>query len=277
MTYVEVKTKRYRTASKRRIRWDRVLSCTLVPVMAAFVVRGMASDTSRFDHAEGTDAVVTDDITNPCSTTATDYLSCSITTTTSTTQTTKNIVVDEATAGFKLKLKTCAKDMGIHGIYWSHKLERIINVRDQQILAMLVLAEGAYEPYDTQVGIAATVLNRVLYEKMFPDDIEAVVVQPHQFSPVIMRNGTSYYDEGWNGFYNNNGKEEVIWTNYPEEIRSQVLMAVYRALDGDDTTASVGGALYYCNMSQLDDSERKYRENIGASITFGRTTFYREW
>ena len=253
---------------RRRIRWDRVLACALVAVVITWKVHAMVSN-PKDSHSEGTSGVVGGN--SPSSTTATDYMAFT-TTSTTTTETTKNVVVPN----FELKLKSSPEAMGISGIYWSSKLQRIISVRDQQILAMLVLAEGAYEPFDTQVGIANTVLNRVLSEK-YPDDIEDVVVQPQQFSPVIMRNGINWNDEGWNGFYNNNGKVEVIWTNYPEEVRTSVLQAVYSALDGTDSTACVGGALYYCNMNQLSDYELKYRESIGETVTYGRTTFYRDW
>ena len=284
MTKQVVKTKRVCAKVKRRIRWDRVITCALTPVVAVCLAHGIwTSYTNGVTNAPGPSSFnegkqyTCDNNGNLAIVTVT--TTCTQTTEAQTTTTTyKNVVIDEKDAGFKLKIKTSAKDMGIEGIFFSKKLERIISVRDLQILMMLVLSEGAWEPYDTQVGIASTVLNRVLYnEKMFPNTIEKVVTQPAQFSPVIMRNPETSCSSGKNGFYNQGGKVEVIWEKYPVEVRDSVRQAVYDALDGADPTNCVGGAIYYCNMRELTYEELEYRSSIGQSITIGHTTFYREW
>ena len=197
-----------------------------------------------------------------------------LTTTSTTTQ--KNIVVDDSVAGFKLKLKTSAKEMGIDGEYYSAKLKHNVSVRELQILSMLVLAEAANEPHDAQVSVTASVLNRVLNEK-FPNTIEEVIVQPAQFSPVIMKNPKETWQKGWNGFYHQGGKTEVLWQDYSKSVTDSVLQSVYNALDGADPTECVGGALYYCNYSQLTNEELEYRSTVGEIVTFGWTSFYRDW
>lgn len=283
MTKEVVKTKRMCATSKRRIRWDRVITCALTPVVAICLAHSIwTSYTKGVTNATSTPSV-SEEMQYSCgnnvsSAFAADTTTCTQTTEAQITTTYKEIVIDERTDGFKLKVKTSEKAMGIDGIYFSKKLERIISTREQQILMMLVLSEGAWEPYDTQVGIASTVLNRVLYdEKMFPNSIEKVVTQPAQFSPVIMKNPETTYSKGYNGFYLQGGKVEVFWEDYPVEVRDSVRQAVYNALDGTDPTNCVGGAIYYCNMRELTYEELEYRSTIGQSITIGHTTFYREW
>ena len=278
-----VKTKRRCATSKRRIRWDRVITCTLTPVVAVCLVHSIwTTYTNGVTNAPSMPSVNEENPVFSCNNanthTVTEKTTYTQTTQKQTTTTQKQIVVDERTDGFKLKVKTSCEAMGIEGIYFSKKLERIISVRDLQILMMLVLSEGAWEPHDAQVGIAATVLNRVLYdEKMFPNSIEKVVTQPAQFSPVIMKNPETTYSKGYNGFYLQSGKVEVFWEDYSESVRNSVRQAVYEALDGTDPTECVGRAIYYCNMNQLTYEELEYRSSIGESITLGSTTFYREW
>ncbi len=277
MTNAVTETKRFRKASKRRIRWDRVFTCALITVFTFHAARGILnSNTRREQDAASTSSVSKEDEIS-C-TTGINALVAETSTVTTTTEapqiTQKQIVV---TGGFKLKLKASDESMGIEGIYFSKKLGRIISTREQKMLMLLVLSESAYEPHDAQVGVASTVLNRVLYEKMFPDNIEEVVTQPAQFSPVIMKNPENIYSKGYNGFYLQGGKVEVFWDDYPETVRNSVRQAVYEALDGTDPTECIGGALYYCNMNALSYDEYEYRKNIGEVKVFGLTTFYREW
>jgi len=54
---------------------------------------------------------------------------------------------------------------------------------DVQLLAALIQAEGANQPYEGQVGIGAVVMNRVR-SKAYPNTIRGVISQPGQFIPV---------------------------------------------------------------------------------------------
>ena len=277
-----VTTKRICTTTNRRVRWDRVFTCALTPVLAIGLVQGISSAyTDGLGNAKSTSSVIEDsgylggyNANYPITTEVTNYTE---TTEVQTTTAKRQILVDESQYGFKLEIKASDKSMGIEGIYFSKKLGRLVSVRELKMLAMLVLSESALEPHDTQVGVAATVLNRVLDEKMFPNSIEEVVTQPAQFSPVIMKNPENSCSQGYNGFYLQGGKVEVFWEDYSETVQNSVRQAVYEALDGTDPTECVNGALYYCNMNVLTYEELKYRENIGENITLGSTTFYRDW
>lgn len=276
-TAVLTATERCRSHRKRRIRWDRVFTSALIPVVCVSIGRRIHASCTK----DTVDAP--SNITESVHAVAPSY-SAELSgfnevhaKSTAVIRDTNRILVDDKTCGFKLALKASNSEMDIEGIYFSKKLGRLVTDREQKILMFLVLAEGAWEDYDAQVGIAATVLNRVLNEKMFPDSIEKVVTQPEQFSPVIMKNPDTPYGKGHNGFYNQGGKVEVLWENYPKSVRESVYQAVYDALDGTDPTECVGNALYYCNMNELSHEELEYRSNIGETITLGSTTFYKEW
>ncbi|QUL98038.1 MAG: cell wall hydrolase [Candidatus Fermentithermobacillus carboniphilus] len=86
------------------------------------------------------------------------------------------------------------------------------------LLARLVYAEAAGEPYVGKVAVAAVVLNRVK-SPLFPDTIYDVIYEPWQFSSV----------GNW------------MFNSYPPE---ECIQAALDALAGWDPT---GGALYYFN------------------------------
>ncbi len=93
-----------------------------------------------------------------------------------------------------------------------------VSPAEMDLLARLVTAEAAGEPYAGQVAVAAVVLNRVR-SPLFPDTIAGVIYEPWQFEPVL---------NGW------------IW-NPPTATAWQ---AVRDALAGWDPS---GGALYFFN------------------------------
>lgn len=86
------------------------------------------------------------------------------------------------------------------------------------LLARLVYAEAAGEPYVGKVAVAAVVLNRVK-SPLFPDTIAGVIYEPWQFSCV----------GNW------------MFNSYPS---SDCIQAAKDALAGWDPT---GGAIYYFN------------------------------
>lgn len=278
MTSVVTTAKRIRPRSKRRIRWDRVFTCALIPVLLYATGRSILNSCTNGELDATCTSSVDEEGESSC-TTGINAFATELSTKITATEAPHNISDKKnvVTEGFKLQLKATDESMGIKGIYYSKKLGRIISTREQKMLMLLVLSESAVEPYDAQVGVAATVLNRVLAENMFPDTIEKVVTQPAQFSPVIMKNPENSYSKGYNGFYLQGGKVEVLWKDYSKSVQNSVRQAVYDALDGTDPTECVGGALYYCNMSVLSYEELQYRDSIGEEVVFGSTTFYREW
>lgn len=105
------------------------------------------------------------------------------------------------------------------------------------LLARLITAEAAGEPYVGQVAVGAVVLNRVR-SGLFPATIAGVIYQPYQFETVL------------------NGRIDQPPT--PTAVR-----AALDALSGWDPT---GGALYFYNYTQTWNSflwSRPWRATIG--------------
>ncbi|QIA26448.1 LysM peptidoglycan-binding domain-containing protein [Thermaerobacter sp. PB12/4term] len=87
-----------------------------------------------------------------------------------------------------------------------------------RLLAQMVEAEAAGEPYVGKVAVAAVILNRVK-SPLFPDTVADVLFEPYQFEPVL--NGT-------------------FW----QEPSAESWQAAIDAVTGWDPT---GGALYFWN------------------------------
>lgn len=108
---------------------------------------------------------------------------------------------------------------------------------EKDLLARLVSAEAAGEPYLGQVAVAAVVLNRVR-NPLFPDTIAGVIYQPYQFEPVL--NGT-----------------------IGQPATASAWRAAVAALNGADPT---GGALYFYNWRLVSNAylwSRPWRTTIG--------------
>ena len=95
-----------------------------------------------------------------------------------------------------------------------------VHVSDYELrlLAQMVEAEAAGEPYVGKVAVAAVILNRVK-SPLFPDTVADVLFEPYQFEPVL--NGT-------------------FW----QEPSAESWQAAIDAVNGWDPT---GGALYFWN------------------------------
>lgn len=111
--------------------------------------------------------------------------------------------------------KALAYDPWYYGYTWDEVM----------LLARLVYAEAAGEPYVGKVAVAAVVLNRV-HSPLFPDTIAGVIYEPWQFSCV----------GNW------------MFNSYPSQ---SAIQAALDALNGWDPT---GGALYYFNYRQVWNS-----------------------
>lgn len=111
------------------------------------------------------------------------------------------------------------------------------NYTQQEImlLARLIYAEAAGEPYIGKVAVGAVVLNRVR-SYIFPDTIEEVIYEPWQFSCV----------------------GNTMFNSYPN---SESIRAAKDALAGWDPT---GGALYYFNYHTVTNSWLWSKPSMGA-------------
>lgn len=100
-----------------------------------------------------------------------------------------------------------------------------LSAADRELLARLISAEAAGEPYEGQVAVGAVVLNRVR-SPLFPNTLTAVVYQRWQFEPVSI--GTIY-----------------------EPATAAAERAAAAAAAGWDPT---GGALYFFNPAKTTNA-----------------------
>lgn len=110
---------------------------------------------------------------------------------------------------------------------------------DYLLLAGLISAESANEPYTAKVAVGAVVLNRVQHPS-FPDTVAGVVYQPGAFASVA--------DGGIDG----------------EAAGESAFRAAKEALNGFDPS---GGAIYYYRSGETVDvliSERPVTKIIGS-------------
>ena len=138
-----------------------------------------------------------------------------------------------------------------------------ITNQDMDLLTLIACSEAGVEPYEGKVAVVATVLNRLVSED-FPDSIYDVIFQEEQFS------------SAYNGrFYSRS--EELTLQNIPEDTFWKSRKAVQAALDGEDPTAVIGGALYFFNPEYCSDEELSYREEIMEKVQIYSHIFYRVW
>ena len=95
------------------------------------------------------------------------------------------------------------------------------SLREIEMMARMVCAESENEPFAGKVAVAAVILNREKHHQ-FPNDIESVIFQSSQFSPLL------------DGRY---------WTVEPRFIHT---WAVIRAIWGYDPSY---GSLFFQNPS----------------------------
>lgn len=106
---------------------------------------------------------------------------------------------------------------------------------EYDILLHIVAAEARGCDLKGQILVANVILNRVA-DDAFPDDIEGVVFQPNQFSPVV---------------------NNILWD---APITDSVREAVDRALAGEDYSE---GALFFSARARLEnDSMAWFDENL---------------
>ncbi len=121
-------------------------------------------------------------------------------------------------------------------------LSRSISEEEKDLLARAIYGEARGEPYIGQVAVGAVIINRILSPD-FPDDIESVIYQSGQFSPV--EDGSIYLEPDY-----------------------EAISAANEALSGEDPS---GGALFFYNPDKATDREWTTRREV--VVTIGNHVF----
>lgn len=144
---------------------------------------------------------------------------------------------------------------------------------------MLVFAEDGIEDEDTQVAVAATVLNRMLSDS-FSSNFYEVLYQDNAFSSVHNEKIYIMTDNPY----------EVTLDMIPESTKN----AVHKALMGEDPTEEAlraearrlgldeeyyaqGGALYFYSPSACSQEALAARESIQVKVKIGLQYYYKVW
>lgn len=150
---------------------------------------------------------------------------------------------------------------------YSTKLGREVTEYEMYLLKMICASESGLEIFDGKVAVVANVLNRIVDKSsLFPDSVYDVIFQSGQYSSA--KNGKFYNDYG-----------EILWEDLPENMRTEIELAVLAALDGADPTEEVlnGGSLFFYNPDYCSPEELAMRTNIKITCRIGNHVFYREW
>ena len=150
---------------------------------------------------------------------------------------------------------------------YSTRLGRYISEYEMYLLTMITYSEAGIEPYLGKVAVAATILNRM--DSMdFPNTVYDVIFQPGQFSSA--NNGRFY--SGWGDSL----QELTVDTLYDDTL-AEAREAVLAALNGEDPTYEVGGALYFYNPDYCSQEELEMRSTISELVWINDHIFYRVW
>lgn len=159
--------------------------------------------------------------------------------------------------------------------------EWIVNLTQEELedFYKIVYAEDGIEDEDTQVAVAATILNRMLSEN-FMHDFYAVIYQENAFSSVHDQKIYIMTEEPY----------EVTLDMVPESTKN----AVNRALLGEDPTEealreearrlgldedkyAAGGALYFYYPGACGPEELARRQDISVQVNIGYQYYYKVW
>lgn len=134
---------------------------------------------------------------------------------------------------------------------YKHNPDMVKDVTNKEydILCRIVEAEAGDQDVYGRILVANVVLNRVNYTKEFANDIEGVVFEKGQFSPIS------------NGAY------------YRVEVDDITREAVTRALEGEDYSA---GALYFIQRSSASKSGSAWFDTLTFLFKYGCHEFYVE-
>lgn len=126
---------------------------------------------------------------------------------------------------------------------------KAVTNKEYDILCRIVEAEAGDQDVYGRILVVNVILNRVNYQKEFPNDIEGVVFEKGQFSPIS------------NGAY------------YRVEVDDITREAVTRALEGEDYSA---GAMYFIQRSSASRSGAAWFDKLTFLFKYGCHEFYVE-
>ena len=132
---------------------------------------------------------------------------------------------------------------------YNEKFTKKVTDKEYEILCRIVQAEAGDQDVYGRILVANVILNRVNYEKEFPNDIEGVVFEKKQFSPIS--NG-SYY--------------RVVVDDVTKE-------AVDRTLAGEDYS---NGALYFFMRSATAASTASWFDTLTFVCKYGCHEFFKD-
>ena len=149
--------------------------------------------------------------------------------------------------------------------YVSEKEIHGLTKDEYELLCMLVHAESGRVNEKEMVAIAATVLNRIENDG-FEDSVKTVIFEENQFSTA---------QDGNIMWFPIANQESVLSFN---EVNVEIEELVKKALEGEDPTECIGGALFFYSEKYISEEERAKREGkIKDFVKYGDTVFYREY
>ena len=131
---------------------------------------------------------------------------------------------------------------------YNSKMDRDVTEKEYEILCRIVEAEAGDQDVYGRILIVNVILNRVEYTKEFANDIEGVVFEKNQFSPIS------------NGAY------------YSVTVDDVTREAVNRALKGEDYS---DGALYFIWRAGASKSGSSYFDTLNYLFQYGCHEFYK--
>ena len=133
---------------------------------------------------------------------------------------------------------------------YKYNPDMVKNVTDREydILCRIIEAEAVDQDVYGRILVANVILNRVNYKKEFPNDIEGVVFEKNQFSPIS------------NGAY------------YKVKVDDITREAVDRALQGEDYS---DGALYFFMRSGTSKSAASWFDSLRFICKYGCHEFFK--
>ncbi|MBP5532831.1 MAG: cell wall hydrolase [Lachnospiraceae bacterium] len=132
---------------------------------------------------------------------------------------------------------------------YNEKFTKKVTEKEYEILCRIVQAEAGDQDVYGRILVANVILNRVNYEKEFPNDIEGVVFEKKQFSPIS--NGAYY---------------RVVVDDVTRE-------AVDRCLSGEDYS---DGALYFFMRSATAASTASWFDTLTFVCKYGCHEFFKD-
>ena len=132
---------------------------------------------------------------------------------------------------------------------YNEKFTKKVTEKEYEILCRIVQAEAGDQDVYGRILVANVILNRVNYEKEFPNDIEGVVFEKKQFSPIS--NGAYY---------------RVVVDDVTRE-------AVDRCLSGEDYS---DGALYFFMRSATAASTASWFDTLTFICKYGCHEFFKD-